>query len=242
MRYHDNEVPLRRRSATGPLAIFGRGRVLSFVLMAVISLFSFLSNNREWIQPPSPSGQIDVAEQTGSPVQPHDTNLAMMTNNRADASTTPSHSGQQTPDNPVTYHGGVVEDHRVGRVRHVGNRLLQNMPGLPDNEIRFYVLRDPIKSASYRYADGTILVTTGLLNQATSDDELAVVLSRRITDVLYSAVDGSNHVQIQQLPAILVERAGYRPSQVIQASRNQPLPDHDATPGPNRLPGDPRQP
>ena len=52
--YDDHELTdwiSRGRRLTRPAAIFGRGRMLSFIMMAGLGLMSFISRNTEWVRP-----------------------------------------------------------------------------------------------------------------------------------------------------------------------------------------------
>lgn len=211
MQYQERDYPnTRRRRMSGPFAIFGRGRMLSFIMMAVISIFSFLSNNTSWMNPrPTTS---NASYQPGVTTQDAQQQLA--------ASRAFSAQRQNLPPNPIEFHGGIVEEPRSAQVRQIGARLAQGVPNLPPNALRFYVLRDTTRAGSYPVSDGSILVTAGLLNQMRTEAELAEVLSHRITEVLYHGVDRIQNPQVSQIPAQLVTKAGYGNSNVVQASNN----------------------
>lgn len=204
MRYEEEQYPPthQRRRRIGPFAIFGRGRMLSFVVMGVVSIFSFLSNNTGWMrsQPSSPGQQSVSLQQTHQ-------QLAASRNQV-------EQRNQVMSSNPIELHGGVVEDMRAVQVRKVGARLAQCIPNLPPRTVKFFVLRDTTQAGSYALADGSILVTAGLLSQLTNESQLAEVLSRRMTEVLYHDVDRIKNPQIDQYPAQLVSSAGYGPQNV----------------------------
>jgi len=208
MNHSQQQYPTtQRRRLTGPFAIFGRGRMLSFVMMGVVSIFSFLSNNTSWVRPRATvnSGQPGLTVQQTQ---------HQLTASRAQA----AQQTQIMQSNPIQTHGGTVEDARATQVRQVGARLLQTIPNLQPGAVRFFVLRDTTQAGSYALADGSVLVTAGLLSQIQTEDQLADILSRRMTEVLYRNVDRIQNPQVAQFPTQIVQAAGYRPSAVVPAA------------------------
>lgn len=194
--YETDYPAQRRRRMGGPLAIFGRGRMLSFVMMGVVTIFSYLSNNNRTRQ------AVDHTSSTGLTVEQIQQQMNASRTQLAQRS-------QVLQSNPLQLHGGIVEDARATQVRSVGARLAQHVPNLPANALRFFVLQDTTRAGSYALQDGSILITAGMLNQMKTEDQLANVLSQRMTEVLYNGVDRIQNPQIDQFPSQLVTQAGY---------------------------------
>ena len=107
-------------------------------------------------------------------------------------------SAVNTPKSAKTYNPLVVEMLKQGRILYgtemnqyldnIVEKLLVNHPQL-QLDVHVYILQSPIVNA-FSMQDGTILVTMGLLAQATNEAELAFVLAHEIAH--YSEHHGNN--------------------------------------------------
>ncbi len=158
--HRKTEAALGHRSLTGPIAIFGRGRMLSLVLMVFLTLFSYLAQQTSWNEP------VSTAAAPSAPSSPNPLSNA-------------------TPQQIVASHGGVIEDRRAAELRRVGDRLAAGVTHLPAQSLRFYLLRDQGNIASYAMPDGNIFVTGAQFDRIHSESDLAAFLSQRIADFVY---------------------------------------------------------
>lgn len=224
MHYSDqDDYPVvRRRRFSGPFAVFGRGRLLSFAMMAGVAVFSFLSNNTSWVRP-----RTNTA---GSFPQP----TLQQAGQQLQTSRVQQQRQQQILNsNPVEVHGGIVEDQRTQFVRQVGARLVQSVEGLQPNAIRFFLLRDTKHTGSYALMDGSVLITAGTYSQIQSESQLAQILSQQMTKIIHRGVDPLRHPEIANFPTRLLIAAGYQsaaPTQVIPVAAHAQNPAQTASP------------
>ena len=240
----------RGRRLTRSAAIFGRGRMLSFLVMAALGLMSFVSKHTSWrpLQDvgrninigrsdaylPSPNRLANVASAVTNPLgqsqrftnrQPtgQPANMAQQNSQLAwqPVAYVPQ-ARQLTGQQVVNQHGGTVEDARTIQVRTIGNRLASAVQNIQPGSMRFYLLQDNVNPQAYTIADGSILMTSALYSQLRSEGDLAAILSQRITEFIYQGYDVTNNAQVAQFRAQMLTAAGFD-SRVItnyEASRS----------------------
>ncbi len=172
------------RSVMAPIAIFGRGRVLCFLMMALLALFSYVSNHTGWHGPAASPYRFSGDAAAGVP---------------------------QSTIQLVVSHGGVLDDDRAELVRMIGRELASRVAHLPPDTFRFYVLNDAERKATYVLPDGSILVTAAQIDACSSQELLAETLSQRIAEYVFQGYDRSQYPQVDAYSGQLLAAAGYGP-------------------------------
>jgi len=176
---------LTRHTLAGPPAIVGRGRMLSLLLMSAIAMFSYATNHPDWLEMPDSPIPSALASQVTYP-------------------------GLSLPEQQIiAAHGGLLEDNRTPHLRRVGTALANRASHIPQGTIRFYLLRDAQRAASYALADGSIVVTAAAFDQAQNEPALAALLSQRISEFVFQGYDRQQYPQVAQYAGQLLSATGY---------------------------------
>ena len=230
----------RGRRLTRPAAMFGRGRLLSFVMMTGLGVLSFISKNTGWaprlagVRPAAANlnfGQDAylprpnrLANPPGMRQQSGISSSTTLANAAASNSSVPAIELRGMTANHqrgisyqiVQKHGGAVEDLRTTKIRQVGNRLASAVQNIPPGSLRFYLMRDVVNANAYASSDGSIMMTAAMYGQMRSDGDLAAVLSQKIVDYLYQGVNVAGSPQVADFRFRMLSAAGFDPSVVMQ--------------------------
>ena len=179
---HANRPRMPQLPMRGGLSdLVGRGRVAMTVLMGLLAFVGYNvsngTNQRSTMTVRSRAAVSRTSNDSARPRVDSPINLSA----RHDIAL-----GRRVTREIIRNHGGLSSNNNLRvRVQQIGNRLEKNASTSNSAfDFHFDVLADDQSVASYDVPGGQVYLTTGLINQLTSDNEIAAIIAHEMAHVL----------------------------------------------------------